>query len=414
MSKVLHIKLYGDVENVQADSASEWGIVNLKTVSAALDTMPDAEEIVVHIHSRGGDVDEGFAIHDLLRATGKKITTITEGLCASIATVIFMAGTVRKMTANSTFFIHCPWTFGVGNADQLEKTAEDVRVMEDKMLDFYVSKTGGDRQQISDYMKDETSLTPDKALELKFVTEIVDTMSAKFKKQVYAKYTTTKQIPNEMKASDIAKEILALLKGDKAQASTEGAPATVKSLDLELADGEKLHVQTEAAESAIGDTATYQGKATPDKTYELKDGRKVKTDADSKIVDITPAETTTTTAAAAPAPDAAAKDKEVSDLKAKVASLEAAQVELNKTISEQKAELEANTKAFGEIKEGIAALRAATKSGHKVEGEQTRYSRTGQMEHTDDVTSAVAAYKRRADNRRMQGGKAAMRVETEE
>lgn len=402
MPKVLHIKLHGDVENVQAEGASEWGIVNLRTVQDAIDSMPDAEEIVVHIHSRGGDVDEGFAIHDALRATGKPITTITEGLCASIATVIFLAGSKRKMTSNSTFFIHCPWTFGMGNADEIQKTADQLQAMEDKMLAFYVNKTGGDRDQISALMKEESSLTADKALELKFVTEIVDTMAAAFKKKVYAKHTpkTTNEMP---KASDIAKEVLALLTGNKTKAE-------VKNLDVKLKENEEtLHVQTEGADIAIGDNVTYQGKATPEKTYDLADGRKVITDADSRIVDIV-----------APAADASAaagaegtedKDAKIATLETTVNELKAAQAKMQKTIDEQTQELADNATAFTEIKEGINAMRAATKSGHKVEGEQTRFAKTGGHLHTDDVDSAVKAYKRRAEDRKLGNKKTALRVE---
>lgn len=387
---VNHIYLFGDVENVQSESASEWGVVSLSTVKAAIDAMPSAEEIVVHIHSRGGDVDEGFAIHDFLKATGKKITTVTEGVCASIATVIFLAGSRRKMTSNATFFIHNPWTFGVGNADQLEKTAEDVRVMEDKMIDFYVAKTGADRDQLSGLMSEESSLTPEKALELKFITEIIDEVAAKVKARVYAKFN-----PKTIKPMNVIDEIKALLKKSGVKAEVIETPPVVKNLDLKLkGEEDTLHVATEATEPAIGDQATYKGAATPDKTYELEDGRKIKTDADSKIVDIVPVEK-----APVAAEVLAAKEKEITDLKKKVEEMETAQAAITKTVTEQKAELEGNAKAFVEIKAGLAALTAGTKSGFKAEGDETRFST--KAVHTDNVTDAVARYKKQAENRRL-------------
>lgn len=410
--KILHINLLGDVENIQAEDASEWGIVNLKTVNAALDSMPDAEEIWVHIHSRGGDVDEGFAIHDRLKATGKKIVTITEGLCASIATVIFLAGSERKMTSNSSFFIHCPWTFGMGSADELEKTSEDVRKMEDKMLNFYVAKTGGDKTQISDMMKEQTSLTPEKALEMKFATEIVDTVSASSRKKVYAKINPLKS-NNEM--SKVVDDIKALLK--KAGFKAEETPATppVKNLDLKLkGEDESLHVQTEAEDPAVGDQVTYKGQATPEKTYELEDGRKVKTDSESKIVDILPPETSTAPAASTPSAEIVAKDAKIAELEKQLGEAKAAQDAQKKTIDAQAAAIAENTKQFEEIKKGLAAITAGTKSGYKADVEETRYSKTGStVVKTDDVASAVAAYKRNADARRV-GKKPALRVERDE
>ena len=138
--KILHIQAYGDIENAQNAGASDYGIVSLKSIADQLATMPDAEGIVVHIHSRGGNVDEGFAIHDLLVNSGKEITTIVEGMCASIATVLSLAGTRREMTANSSFYIHNPFTMTMGNAAELSKTAELVRAEENKLIDFYVKR----------------------------------------------------------------------------------------------------------------------------------------------------------------------------------------------------------------------------------------------------------------------------------
>ena len=106
---VANIYIYGEIGYGFQDSiASEYGYVTVKDVVKQLGSVGEAEEIIVHIHSNGGGVDEGFAIHDILRATGKKITTINEGMCASIATIILLAGDTRIATENSTTLIHFP------------------------------------------------------------------------------------------------------------------------------------------------------------------------------------------------------------------------------------------------------------------------------------------------------------------
>jgi len=283
MEKELHIQAYGDVDNAQFSGVSEYGIISLKSIADQIASNPEAEEIIVHIHSRGGDVDEGFAIHDLLQNSGKKITTIIEGLCASIATVIALAGSTRKMTANSSFFIHNPWTFGMGNADELERTSELTRIEEDKLIDFYQKKTSGDREKISNMMKQETKMTPEEAKSLGFITEVLQDSKA-FK--AYAKFHNQNKT-NEM--NKVLQQLNDLLQKHGIKASTEvQPPVEIKNLDLEVkGETEKLHVETEATEAAIGDFVTMAGAAVPDREFTLEDGTVIKTDADAKISAIT-------------------------------------------------------------------------------------------------------------------------------
>ncbi|GAG61745.1 unnamed protein product [marine sediment metagenome] len=96
-----HIFIQGIISPWQDKGSEEWGEVNIKQVTRQIQDNADAGKLIVHIHSPGGDVDEGFGIHDILvshgRDKGIEIETRIEGLCASIATVIFLAGSVRKV-----------------------------------------------------------------------------------------------------------------------------------------------------------------------------------------------------------------------------------------------------------------------------------------------------------------------------
>ena len=156
-----HIFIQGEIIPWQ-DEASLWGAVNVKTVSQQINDNKEAEKLIVHIHSNGGDCDEAFAIHDILRTSGKEIETRIEGLCASAATIIALAGDTRTMTENSTFMIHNPIMWGDGgDADELQKQADLLRVYEDKIIDFYVLNTGSGREDIDAWMKDELWLKPE-------------------------------------------------------------------------------------------------------------------------------------------------------------------------------------------------------------------------------------------------------------
>lgn len=399
MPKQLHIYAYGDVENIQVTEASEFGVVSLKGIAQQINSNPDAEEIIVHIHSRGGDVQEGFAIHDVLVNSGKKVITIVEGLCASIATVIALAGSVRKMTKNSEYFIHNPWTIGMGDAKQLQKTTDQVKAAEDKLAKFYNEKTGVEESRLREMMADETSMTTAQAIELKFVTEEIEEIATAGKRvKIYAKLPiTNNEKPEDMKnknkkAQDILAKVKSLISG-----------SDIKNLDLEVEDGSTLHVETEAEEAAIGDVVSVDGKPTPDKEYKVKGGVVIKTDAESKISDIKKPDAETEEggeeeAAATATPTA----KEVSDLKAAVKKL----TEENTALKADKKDLEdaaAETETVLDvIAKKVALLEKAAKgnkSTHTPADEETTFNKTSNKGKESGVSDAVQRLRDRTQAR---------------
>jgi len=118
--KVFEIKLYGEVVSF-ADLQKE-GFVNLSYLQKQLQKA-GGKDVKVRINSVGGDVDEGFAMYSELRRYAKennaKITTLAEGRCASIATIIFLAGDVRIVTEYTEPFVHNAWCYTMGNAKKI-------------------------------------------------------------------------------------------------------------------------------------------------------------------------------------------------------------------------------------------------------------------------------------------------------
>jgi ATP-dependent Clp endopeptidase proteolytic subunit ClpP len=139
---------------------------------------PKADDIEVHINSVGGDLREGFAIHDFLASTGKPVTTVVVGKCYSIATIILMAGSKRLMQPNAEIMIHNPWGQIQGTAEEIQKYASWVREQEDQILDFYVKETGGKKDEIKKMMDEQTFMNYDKAKGAGFVTGQVEEMKA--------------------------------------------------------------------------------------------------------------------------------------------------------------------------------------------------------------------------------------------
>ena len=138
------------------------------------------EEINLVISSGGGSVTEGMGIADLIANYPNETTATGIGLVASIATVVLLAADNVKMTENAFMMIHRPWSYTMGNADELEATAELLDKMESKLLDIYtaaVLKRRGYQnnlqENITKMMAAETWLTAQEALEFGFIDEIV-------------------------------------------------------------------------------------------------------------------------------------------------------------------------------------------------------------------------------------------------
>jgi hypothetical protein len=123
-----------------------------------------------------------MGIADLIANYPNETTATGIGLVASIATVVLLSADNVKMTENAFMMIHRPWSYTMGNADELEATAELLDKMEAKLLDIYtasVYKRKGKQKdlenKITQMMAAETWMTAQEALEFGFIDEIVKT-----------------------------------------------------------------------------------------------------------------------------------------------------------------------------------------------------------------------------------------------
>lgn len=156
--------------------------VTLSGVRQQFNAVPDATDIVVKINSIGGDVDEGFAIHDFLRSQGLPVTTIGEGRVYSIATIILLAGDNKLMAPNAQFMIHNPWAVAAGDADELRRYAAELERREAQIANFYQEKTGKDLAEIQNLMNQETFFTASETVEFGFADAVHEVMKVAAKK----------------------------------------------------------------------------------------------------------------------------------------------------------------------------------------------------------------------------------------
>ena len=137
-----------------------------------------ADTINVYISSYGGECKEGLAIYQALKRHSAKITTICDSFCASIASVIFMAGDERIMSNTGLLFIHNAWVETCGDSNKLKKEAEALEKITQASITAYMEHINISEEELKQMLDDETWITPQEALEMGFSTAIVNEKEA--------------------------------------------------------------------------------------------------------------------------------------------------------------------------------------------------------------------------------------------
>lgn len=130
------------------------------------------DKLNVFINSDGGSVFEGMTIHEHLRRHPAHITVHVDGIAASIASVIALAGDEIRMAANAMMMVHDPWMTTTGTADELQKSAELINKVKEQIIKVYMRRTGSDRDVIVDLMAQETWMDAAEAIALGFADEV--------------------------------------------------------------------------------------------------------------------------------------------------------------------------------------------------------------------------------------------------
>lgn len=255
------LNIFNDIQSEQDKAVTRmWGMepgISFRDINQFCDSIPDDDNTIdVHIHCNGGDVLEGWAIYDRLRATGKEITTIVDGTAASMATVIMMAAPKerRKAYANAQILVHNPWLdpawIGLtATADDLEKAAESLKAQQDRILDLYVERCGCDREEMAALMAEDKFISVERAMELGMVGEIIAPISASI---------------NKVKHMSIRERIINAI--NSVFGSSEDEPKMM-AMELATASGDTLTIDREEGAPAVGDKAEPDGEwLMPDNT----------------------------------------------------------------------------------------------------------------------------------------------------
>lgn len=152
--------------------------VSAEAVIESLD-MLQGKRATVRINSPGGDVFTGIAIYNALRRYKGGVDVVIDSLCASIASIIALAGETRTSASGSMWMIHRAMSFAFGNQEEISKVLGMLQTGDDTISGIYAEATGKSKEEILSLMSAESWFTAQQATELGLSTAIDGTATEK-------------------------------------------------------------------------------------------------------------------------------------------------------------------------------------------------------------------------------------------
>ncbi len=143
-----------------------------RKVDQELAALGEVTDITVRINSPGGNLFEGVAVFNMLKRHPAQVHTQVDGLAASAASLIAMAGDMITMGQGAMMMVHDPHTLAVGNAEAMRETADMLDKVADSMASAYAERTGKSEEEARAIMRAETWMTASEAVEMGFADEV--------------------------------------------------------------------------------------------------------------------------------------------------------------------------------------------------------------------------------------------------
>jgi len=165
--------IVSDVVGTLYDKMGVNDYTSPKKVKAQLKDCAFSNDLIVNVSSGGGDVFAASEIYTMLRDSGKKVTVNIQGLAASAASVISMAGDTVRISPTAQIMIHKASNGIQGNADGMSHNANVLDGIDKSIAAAYVAKTGMKESDLIQMMSNETWLTAKDAVDKGFADEIM-------------------------------------------------------------------------------------------------------------------------------------------------------------------------------------------------------------------------------------------------
>ena len=263
--------IHGTIIGSDSDKAEAFGYTSLVAIKKQFSKQSKATSFNVNINSVGGDIDEGnkmFTFLEGLKENGIHLTTVTDGLVASMGTYLFMVGQERIYYDSDEFRPHLPFASNfTGSSVDLLQAGLYVDTKEKEFAQFYADRTNLDYQASFDLLAEDRYITNDEMISIGFATQVRE------KRQIVA----TINIEN-MGLIEDAKKVLGL---------TKEVSETVEIVNVlvTLEDGTSVDSTSEVSKPEVGDAWAVEGAKPEDGNYITQDGYTV-TLVDGKVTEV--------------------------------------------------------------------------------------------------------------------------------
>lgn len=182
------IYIFGEITSFKWDESD----TTASSFQKDLKGLGDVKKINLHVNSPGGSVFEGIAIGNMLKQHKAYVTAYVDALAASIASVIVVSCDKVIMPENSMMMIHNPWSFAIGNANELRKQADDLDRIAESSVVTYLAKAGEKltEEKIKQIMDEETWLSAKEAFDygLCDIVESSNQIAASISEKLFSNY----------------------------------------------------------------------------------------------------------------------------------------------------------------------------------------------------------------------------------
>ena len=172
-ANVAELFIYGEITSYKWDDSD----VTATEFKDALDQLENIDRLDIFINSPGGSVFQGQAILSMLNRfkekNNSKIRVVVDGIAASTASFIAMAGDTIEMPDNAMLMIHNAWVMTMGNAEDLRKTADDSDKVNQTIVNAYLGKAKVSEDKLKELMDEESWLNAKDAADI-FNIEIIE------------------------------------------------------------------------------------------------------------------------------------------------------------------------------------------------------------------------------------------------
>jgi ATP-dependent Clp protease protease subunit len=175
--------------------------------------LSSGDSLRVRLNSPGGDLWDGNTIYNYLRSQPFNVNMHIDGVAASAASIVAMAGDTVSMPENSFLMIHNPWMFAAGDANTFRKVADDLDRVREGAVNTYASRTNLPRDELIQMLDDETWIGANQAVEMGFADEVTDAVQVaamlKFDYESYGFHTPQALTEQERKEQENLKQMRA-------------------------------------------------------------------------------------------------------------------------------------------------------------------------------------------------------------